>query len=117
MSPDFKACLLNGYTSDAACVRINVVLDTNMKDSEDAAKLPFERDTDGLLWHVDAYITLDLGFQPSRLVIPKSLHKEIFELIHTKDGHPGFQRCMDRLQSSFYIRQAAKNLRDYLQHC
>ncbi len=61
--------------------------------------------------------TSDHAYEPRRLLIPRLLHKHIFDMIHTQDGHPGFQRCMDRLQPASYLKRAGKYLQDYIAHC
>ncbi len=114
MSPEFRRRLVEGYHEDPAWRHVIEVLDKE-NSGEDTANLPFEWESDGIIWH-QGLSTSDHAFEPRRLVIPRKLHKEIFDLVHT-DGHPGFQRCMERLQSAFYVKRASKHLQDYLTHC
>jgi len=117
MSDEFRKRLIQGYDEDPAWRHTIDVLDKDKNNGgEDTANLPFEWGSDGVIWH-RSLSTSDHAFEPRRLVIPRSLHKDVFHMIHTQDGHPGFQRCLDRLQSAFYIRRAAKHLKDYLLHC
>jgi hypothetical protein len=45
------------------------------------------------------------------------MQKEIFEMAHDQHFHQCYHRCIDRIRSSFYIRQLAKNLKAYIRYC
>jgi len=114
MSPEFKQKLLDGYAADPAWQRVSKVLDIN--DSGGAVKLPFLRDNDGLIFRLDPTGgTGDHALMSKRLCIPEPCIKDILEVVHG-EGHPGYQRCLQKA-SAWYIRNLARHIRQYLQHC
>ena len=116
MDPDFKQRILDGYKSDLNWQRISEQLDAN-EGSEVAAKLPFYRGEDGLIFRSDGFTTGDHAYEPRRLCIPHPVVKDILQLAHDEGGHPGYAKCFERLTSSWYIRGLSRYLRDYLKHC
>ena len=67
---------------------------------------------DDLIYHVDKYT----GHY--RVCVPNidNLVKEILQVAHG-DGHPGYNRCLETVSKSWYVRHLAKQLREYLRHC
>ncbi len=114
MEEGFRKRILDGYKSDLNWKRITETLDA--ESSGDAAKLPFYRGEQELIFRSDGFTTGDHAYEPRRLCIPHPVVKDILDMAHG-DGHPGFARCYDRISSSWYIRGLSRYLRDYLKHC
>ena len=111
IKPEFKQTILDGYTKDVSYCQITDILDSNRaRNPEDRNDLPFEKDQEGLIWH--------LG-ETRRLCIPNTakLIGELLEIAHTKHGHPGGDRTFERASSSWYIRGLLKHIRQFLRHC
>jgi len=66
---------------------------------------------DDLLYHIDQN-----SDRKSRLVIPKALEEEIFELAH-RSHHAGFHRTYQHIAESLYIRKLSTRLRKFIEHC
>ena len=64
----------------------------------------------GLIYFCDADGT-------QRVCIPRSLHKEIFELAHDGHAHSGFHRTYERIAGSMYLRRLSDSLKQYIRHC
>ena len=116
MDSDFKQRILDGYKLDLNWQRISEQLDVN-EGSEIAAKLPFYRGEDGLIFRSDGFIIGDHVYESRRFCISHSVVKDILQLAHDEGGHPGYVKCFERLTSSWYIRGLFRYLRDYLKHC
>ena len=104
MKPEFKQTILDGYTKDVSYYRITDILDSNRaRNLEDRNDLPFEKDQEGLIWHLR---------ETRRLCIPNTakLIGELLEIAHTKHGHPGGDRTFKRASSSWYIRGLLKHI-------
>ena len=112
MSEEFRQRLIDGYATDPAYKHINKVLDVN--GDEDAAKLPFVRGPDGLIFRLDV-ATGDHAYTARRLCVPQSCVKDILQIAHG-EGHPGYARCLEKA-SAWYIRHLAKHVREYIRHC
>ena len=111
MSTEFKQKLTQGYANDPAFKHIISVLDSS---SEGAAKLPFVRGPDGLIFRLDA-TTGDHAYTPRRLAVPDSCIQDVLRIAHG-DGHPGYGRLLQKA-SAWYIRRVAKHVREYIRHC
>ena len=113
-SPEFKESIISGYKQDPAWKHVVSRLRSNEKLEDNKTKLPFQLAKIGedqfLIYHVDRLTGLQ------RLCIPKSMFGEIFSLCHD-DTHPGYERCFDKISSSFFVRRLSKNLREFLRHC
>jgi len=117
MSEEFQKCLIQGYDEDSAWHYTIDVLNKNKNNgSKNTANLLFEWGNNSVIWHWSLF-TSDHIFKPWWLVISHSLYKNIFYIIHTQNDYSGFQCCLNRLQSAFYIRWVIKHLKDYLLHC
>lgn len=46
----------------------------------------------------------------------KNVVKDILAIAHGA-GHPGFAKCYEMIQKSFYNRSLTRKLRAYIQHC
>ncbi|SMY25220.1 unnamed protein product [Zymoseptoria tritici ST99CH_1A5] len=66
---------------------------------------------DGLIYYVNP-----VNRQP-RLCVPPSLQHEIFESAHDIRHHAGIQRCLDRINATFYLKDCKRELEDYIAHC
>lgn len=113
MDPEFKKKIIDGYRDDPQWAKTIAVLDNG---SGDAAKLPFSRESDGLIFRSDGITTGDHAYQPRRLCIPRSVVSDILALGHN-EGHHGFAKCYDFISASWYIRGLSRHLRAYLKHC
>ncbi|SLM34970.1 reverse partial [Lasallia pustulata] len=81
------------------------------KDSAPTAAFP------DFCMHNDLIYLIDHD-KRERLVMPKTLEKEVFELSHNSSNHQGFHCTFDRLMTSLYFDQnAAKRFREYIEHC
>ena len=107
---------MEGYSKDPAYTHINKVIDGNGSNgSEGAAKLPFTREPDGLIFRLDVAAIGDHAYTLRRLCIPSSCVKDVLEIAYS-DGHPGYVCCLQKA-SAWYIRHLAKHIRDYIRHC
>lgn len=79
------------------------MINENNLRREEAATLPFT-------------IKNELLFYRDRLVLLKSLHKDIFKAAHDQLGHVGYRRTHERITDKFYIHQLDKNLKAYLEY-
>ncbi len=66
---------------------------------------------DDLLYHIDQN-----SDRKSRLMIPKALEEEIFELAH-RSHHAEFHRTYPHIAESLYIRKLSTRLRKFIEHC
>ena len=96
---------------------VSATLDANDASGEDAAKLPFHEEGDGLIFHSNGIITDDHAYEPRRLCIPHPVIQDILQLTYDEIDHAGFARCYEQICSSWYIRGLSRYLRDYLRHC
>jgi hypothetical protein len=115
LDPALQEQLIEGYQTDQAWKKAIEIIVANEKAGEDAAKLPFARDPQGLLWKIDA-ATGDHAFLPDRLCLPESCIKIFLETAHS-DSHLGFARCNDNISRQRYIRKLSSHLREFLRHC
>ena len=113
MEEGFRNRILDGYKTDLNWQKISQVLDAG---GEDAAKLPFYRGENGLIFRSDDFTTGDHAYEPRRLCIPHPVVPDILRLAHD-DGHAGYAKCFEEVSASYYIRGLSRYLRDYLKHC
>ena len=113
MNEAFRKRIVDDYKSDLNWQRITNILDNG---DEDAAKLPFCRGEDGLIFRSDGFTTGDHAYEPRRLCIPHPVIQNILHQAHD-DGHAGYAKCYERISASYYIRGLSRYLRDYLKHC
>ena len=111
MSQEFKQRVTKGYLKDPAYKHILKVLDAS---DVGAAKLPFVREPDGLIFRLHDAIG-DHAFTARRLYVPSTYIKDVLEIAHS-DGYPGYARCLEKA-SAWYIRGLAKHIREYIRHC
>ena len=111
--PELREQIRQGYAQESAWQKVVKVLDAN--DHYEAAKLPFEKDEDGIIWRIDDK-TGDHAFTPRRLCIPDACVKTFFDIAHT-DAHIGFAKCYEAISQQWYIRGLSRQLREYLRHC
>ena len=115
MSPDLKRRMLDGYQEDPFWKRVNEVLTSNEHAGEDAAKLPFFRAEDGLIWRIEDS-TADKAYTPERLCVPDLCTREFFDIAHS-GGHVGRNKCHEIIARQWYILKLDRKLREYLRHC
>ena len=99
LSDVFKKRLTNGYNTDPRWRRILDILQTNKSlDDENATQLPFERDSEGLIYYNDPN-------HGRRICVPDhdGLIRNVFKLIHDDLGHPGYHKSHERLTQGVYI--------------
>jgi hypothetical protein len=60
------------------------------------------------------YLRKDDGL---RACVPDSLHREVLEIAHDKQGHPGIERTYATLHQHLYIRQMSNVVRKYIAAC
>jgi hypothetical protein len=111
MTPEFRKKMTDGYQKDT---RWSAVLEVLHRDAESKdprkTRLPYEL-IDGLLYSKD-----NDDKDTYKLCIPWSLVGEIFELVHDKSGHQGYDRCYERLYG-LKIYKCTKLLKQYIRHC
>ena len=83
--------MTKGYTKDPIYKYILKVLDAN---DVDAAKLPFIRELNGLIFRLDATIR-DYIFIIRRLYILKLYIKDVLEIVY-RDGYLGYTRYLKK---------------------
>ena len=117
MDEAFHKSLVEGYQKDPHWKRIGDMIDENAKLVADGegARLPFVRGTAAagnadLIFHRNK----DTGLE--RLCIPQGSVKQVLEIAHG-NGHPGFERTVDTVAKSWYIRHLSKHIHDYIKHC
>jgi len=104
MKPEFKQTILDGYTKDVSYRRITDILDSNRaRNLEDQNNLPFEKDQQGLIWHLGETHQL-------YILNTVKLIGELLEIAHMKHGHPRGDRTFERASSSWYIRGLLKHI-------
>ena len=114
LSPELKQQMIDGYQKDSAWKKVLQTLKSNEEAGENAAKLPFVRNKDGLIWKVDA-ATGDHGLSPRRLCVPESCIPTFLEVAHT--SHVGLAKSFEIISRQWYIRHLTRHLRDYIRHC
>ena len=100
MNPDFKSRIIADYKSDLNWQRISATLNANASSGENAAKLPFYKRGDDLIFRSDGIITGDHAYEPRRLCIPHPVVQNILQLTHDETGHAGYARCYEQICSS-----------------
>ena len=115
MSAAMKQRMLDGYRDDPFWQRVTEVLDNNDQAGEDAAKLPFFRGEDGLIWRIEDS-TADKAYTPERLCVPSNCIKTFFDIAHS-GGHVGRNKCHEIIARQWYILKLDRKLREYLRHC
>ena len=113
MEEGFRNRILDGYKTDLNWQKISQILDAG---GEDAAKLPFYRGEDGLIFRSDGFIIGDHVYESRRLCISHFVVPDILRLAHD-DGHADYAKCFEEVFASYYIRGLSRYLRDYLKHC
>ncbi|SLM33892.1 reverse partial [Lasallia pustulata] len=109
MGDKLKDRLKQAYMTDERWSKIREEI--KGKDSAPTAAFP------DFCMHNDLIYLIDHD-KRERLVVPKTLEKEVFELSHNSSNHQGFHRAFDRLTTSMYFdRNAAKWFREYIEHC
>ena len=78
LSEAFKCRICQGYLSDR---RAQIIIEVFDLSEHDSTSLPYKKE-DGLLW-----IKKDNG--EYWLYIPRLLAKEVFQIVHDKNGHQG----------------------------
>ena len=94
MKPEFKQTILDGYTKNISYRQITDILNSNRaRNPEDQNDLPFEKDQEGLIWHLR---------ETCQLCIPNTakLIGELLEIAYIKHGHLGGDRTFERASSS-----------------
>ena len=109
MSLEFKQRLVEDYTKDPIYNYILKVLANDVG----AAKLPFIREPDGLIFRLDA-TTRNYTFAARRLYVLNLYIKDVLEIVY-RDGHLGYARCLEKA-SAWYMRGLAKYIREYIRY-
>ena len=115
LSPELRQQMIEGYQKDSSWSKIARTLEANDATGENAARLPFSRDKEGLIWKVDT-ATGDQGFTPRRLCVPESCVSIFLEVAHS-GSHVGLAKSFEIISRQWYIRNLTKHLRDYIRHC
>ncbi len=111
MKASMKKKLLDGYKADPAWTKITLVLENNNNAGEDAAKLLFWRDNEGLIWKVEDS-TAEAAYTPARLSIPDNCTKEFLSIAHS-DGHIGRDKCYELITRHWFVYKLDCKLRDF----
>jgi len=110
ISPDFRTQILRGYKDDKRWSKILKQLKSDHKLGPDhATNLPFILEKE-LIYHIDHE-------DHRRLYIPRSILKEVFELVYNQVGHPKYHRTHTRIVEYLYIHRLPKRLHKYIRHC
>ena len=94
MGDELKDRLKQAYMTDERWSKIREEI--KGKDSAPTAAFP------DFCMHNDLIYLIDHD-KRERLVVPKTLEKEVFELSHDSSNHQGFHRAFDRLTTSMYF--------------
>ena len=109
----FRKKIIDEYAIDLNWQKINKVLDSAI---ENDTKLSFYREND-LIFRDDDLVDTDFNsYETRRLCISYLAINDILKMIHDED-HSDFAKNYDKISASWYIRDLAKYLRDYLKHC
>lgn len=108
LSDNFKRKLTAGYETDAHYKPIIEQVRANA-DKEDQSDLPYELDTDGLLYSVNHN-------SQKRLVIPKTLEQEVFAMAYDQANHYGLECTFERL-NGLIMHRMRRNLKQYIDAC
>lgn len=100
LSPEFKYCIIAGYASDIKASLIIITLNNISEDSHNA-HMPYYI-KDGLLYQQQ--VTPDS--KNNQLYILQALAHNIFETIHDKSGHQGFEHSLAGLNSFTVYKDA-----------
>ena len=114
LSPELRQQLVDGYQKDSSWRKVLQTLEVNEEAGENAVRLPFLRDREGLIWKVDT-ATGDHGFTPKRLCVLEPCVATFLEAAHL--GHVGLAKSFEVISRQWYIRSLTKHLRDYIRHC
>ena len=112
MSPDFRKQVREAIDSDK---RWKDVLAEARKRSLDHETTP-EPTKSGYFEIIDDLLHHISPDSKARLVIPRALEGEIFELAH-RPHHAGFYRTYQHIAESLYVRNLSKRLRKFIEHC
>ena len=143
---DLRRRLKDGYEKDPVWKPIIAILDKNNKLNKNKASLPFvygkylpAQDTDPYfgprpgedsLLEQDSteqnnttdvykdliyYIDRSTGYY--RVCVPRTVIKDIFDIVYSKDRHPSYERCFYTISSLWYVRRLRHFLREYLRYC
>ncbi|RMJ21267.1 Integrase core domain-containing protein, partial [Aspergillus sp. HF37] len=104
LSDDFKQSLKDRYASDPRAASIIAQL-----KADDGTNLPYHLDGDGIL-HMERH---DIG---STVYVPRSMAKDVFQLVHDHHGHQGIDRSLHAM-TGLTLYKGASLLRQYVRNC
>jgi hypothetical protein len=126
LSPTFKASLRRAYQEDplwSRLLHLTKPVRTNPvpidPTSTSGTKPPTSPPQSPIRFHSrdDLLYFRDTANGREKLCVPARLEKEVFRLAHDLQHHVGFHRAYERIAPNIYIRQLAKRLRTYIEHC
>lgn len=104
LSDEFKRSLKVQYEADPRAASIIAQLKAN-----DGTTLPYHLDDGGLL-HIDRH---GIG---STVYVPRSMAKDVFQLVHDRHGHQGIDRSLHAM-IGLTLYKGASLLRQYVKNC
>lgn len=111
LDDDFKNHLKEAYRQDKHWASVLEILEPyGQHPDPQELPIPFLQQ-DQLLYYIEP---IDHSL---RLVIPKSLQGDIFEMMHDQRMHTGFNRTYEAIRTTYHIRKLAKHLDEYIRHC
>ena len=110
LSPEFIHCVIAVYTTDIKVRLIMATLHETSEEGQDAHMLYYINNN--LLYQQQVTPDSKNGW----LYIPHALAHDIFNNIHNKARHQGFEHCLVGLKT-FAMHKGAHFLKQYIRHC